>query len=151
MSKSKTGRFENIFASTESAFVMQTLLLVAFVAGASYAETSNLFTAYLAGIVISWWYGRPTSLDSGKETSITPRAHAAHQGREHTPKVTTEPGGQSSRSRKGQESSLAEMPSVTAQTREKADALTIFTVYFDPAVSRILKPFFFVSCYRIET
>jgi hypothetical protein len=36
-------------------FVVHTSLLLAFVTGASYAGTSNLFAAYLAGALISWW------------------------------------------------------------------------------------------------
>ena len=35
---------------------LQTLVLTAFVVGGSYAGTSNLFTAYLAGVSSSWWH-----------------------------------------------------------------------------------------------
>jgi Kef-type K+ transport system membrane component KefB len=40
-----------------TAFALHTTLLLALVAGASYAGTSNLFAAYIAGASISWWDG----------------------------------------------------------------------------------------------
>ncbi|KAJ5122365.1 Sodium/hydrogen exchanger family-domain-containing protein [Penicillium atrosanguineum] len=36
------------------AFLYQTLILVGLVAGATYAGTSSLFAAYLAGVIVSW-------------------------------------------------------------------------------------------------
>jgi hypothetical protein len=36
-------------------FVLLTLLLLGFVTGATFAGTSRLFAAYLAGMVVSWW------------------------------------------------------------------------------------------------
>lgn len=40
-----------------TACLLQTSLLLALVVGASYAETSNLFAAYVAGALVSWWDG----------------------------------------------------------------------------------------------
>lgn len=39
----------------EVAFAVHTILLIALIAGATYAGTSNLFAAYIAGASISWW------------------------------------------------------------------------------------------------
>jgi hypothetical protein len=39
----------------QTAFTMHTLILVGLVTGATYAGTSNLFAAYVAGASISWW------------------------------------------------------------------------------------------------
>jgi Sodium/hydrogen exchanger family len=53
-SKSLKG-FKQVLRRQTTAFVIHTSLLLGFVTGASYAGTSNLFAAYLAGTVISWW------------------------------------------------------------------------------------------------
>lgn len=42
------------------AFLYQTVLLVGIVAGATYAGTSSLFAAYLAGVIVSWFDGMIT-------------------------------------------------------------------------------------------
>ena len=41
--------------ATHSILILHTLILFGFVTGASYAGTSNLFAAYMAGSSISWW------------------------------------------------------------------------------------------------
>ncbi|EFX05006.1 cation/H+ exchanger [Grosmannia clavigera kw1407] len=48
-------RISWLFRQSATALVLHTALLVAMVAGASYARTSNLFAAYVAGAIISWW------------------------------------------------------------------------------------------------
>lgn len=57
------GRFDSldarwslsVDAKSQLAFLMHTTILVVFVAASSYAGTSNLFAAYLAGASISWY------------------------------------------------------------------------------------------------
>lgn len=48
-----TGYVNRVLDLQETAFVFHTLILVGYVAGASYAGTSNLFAAYIAGASIS--------------------------------------------------------------------------------------------------
>ena len=47
--------FQEFCASDSMYFVTHIAVLLVFVTGGSYAGTSNLFTAYLAGACISWW------------------------------------------------------------------------------------------------
>jgi hypothetical protein len=47
--------FRHALQRKEIPFLLHTSLLLGFIAGASYAGTSNLFAAYLAGAMISWW------------------------------------------------------------------------------------------------
>lgn len=49
------GRVNKALTSPYSTAVAYTLVLVGFVAGSSYAGTSNLFAAYIAGALTSWW------------------------------------------------------------------------------------------------
>jgi hypothetical protein len=58
----------------QTAFILHTALLLGLVAGASYAGTSNLFAAYIAGASISWWDSEiphpPRHLDAAGEASL---------------------------------------------------------------------------------
>jgi hypothetical protein len=47
--------FKQVLQRRPMMFLIHTGILLGFVAGASYAGASNLFAAYLAGILISWW------------------------------------------------------------------------------------------------
>lgn len=47
--------FKSVFQRRAAPFVIHTSVLLALVTSASYAGTSNLFAAYLAGALISWW------------------------------------------------------------------------------------------------
>ena len=46
---------ESFVSGSQMAFLVHTTILVGFVAASSYAGTSNLFAAYLAGASISWY------------------------------------------------------------------------------------------------
>lgn len=46
---------KQVLRRRETVFVAHTTLLLGFVTGASFAGASNLFAAYLAGTLISWW------------------------------------------------------------------------------------------------
>ncbi|KAJ6444086.1 sodium/hydrogen exchanger family protein [Purpureocillium lavendulum] len=49
------GRVDKMLQTRRAALVFHTALLLVLVASSSYAGTSNLFAAYIAGAVISWW------------------------------------------------------------------------------------------------
>ncbi|KAA8908024.1 hypothetical protein TRICI_004851 [Trichomonascus ciferrii] len=53
--KHPKGTVNRALTSKFSGLTIHTLLLIGLVAGSSYAGTSNLFAAYIAGAVISWW------------------------------------------------------------------------------------------------
>lgn len=56
-----------------AAFVAHTLVLVGLVTGASYAGTSNLFAAYLAGACVTWWDGLYEQLSTELKPSRSPQ------------------------------------------------------------------------------
>lgn len=53
--KHPSGLASQLLLKDYTAFVAHTVILIAFITGATYAGTSNLFAAYLAGAAISWW------------------------------------------------------------------------------------------------
>lgn len=66
--KNRAGLVNRILVRDEMAFILYTALLIVMTTGASYAGTSNLFAAYLAGAVSSWW---DTELPHVSATPVT--------------------------------------------------------------------------------
>ncbi|KAI2726472.1 hypothetical protein CBS147354_4187 [Penicillium roqueforti] len=64
----------NFMGSMQFAFLYQTVFLVGLVAGATYAGTSSLFAAYLAGVIVTWFDGIiiESKVPSGDAPSETP-------------------------------------------------------------------------------
>jgi Kef-type K+ transport system membrane component KefB len=128
----------------QTAFAMHTLLLIALVAAASYAGTSNLFAAYIAGAAISWWdsevahdAAQVESAEAGTptEANVT-QATAAHLHRIGTTSDTSR-------------SPVEEKPRPQASMQCNADGTTsgiaVYEHYYEQVVSRLLQPFFFAS------
>ncbi|KAI9894389.1 MAG: hypothetical protein M1814_003145 [Vezdaea aestivalis] len=104
-------------------FVTNTTILLSFVTAASYAGTSNLFAAYLAGAVISWW----------DEESA--RSAEAHSTKAHLEDVKTTV-------KLGSEKSLS--PGIESEFNSRSGKAIYKRMYATP-VNTILKPFFFAS------
>jgi len=113
------GFLDKALKRDEIVFGLQTTLLVGMVTASSYAGTSNLFAAYLAGAVISWW-----------DTEVP-----------HVSKGDAQ--GHSSQEETKDSSANGEHEHTFVSTNSGA---AIFEKYYMAANDRILKPFFFVSC-----
>lgn len=100
----------------ERAFLVHSGVLVALVAGASYAGTSVLFAAFLAGAAVSWWDKMVS------QTIATPTSSEAAPEPEPKPELST-PG----------------------PTPEVWTGARVYEHYYAPPVTRILVPFFFAS------
>ena len=69
---SPTGYINYVLSQDTTPLVIHTMILVGLVTAATYAGTSNLFAAYLAGASISWWdttLSHPTFQGSGSSLS----------------------------------------------------------------------------------
>lgn len=113
--------FPQEVASMNFLFVVQMCLLVGLVAGATYAGTSGLFAAYLAGASISWFDELISSPTGPQEEGIE------LQGRQNTP-------------RNGSRSSIAE----TVPRSQHPTGEQVFEHYCKEPLKRILSPLFFV-------
>lgn len=124
-------------------FVWHTLVLAAFVASSSYAGTSNLFAAYLAGAYTSWF-------DSLNTEELPVRRKSAGSDMIELQEIS--PVGDQSRAAAPEpvpSSSTSSTRPDTIPKHEKTDKhpLTGSKIYsncYAPAVETILKPFFFV-------
>jgi hypothetical protein len=161
-SKEKS-RLGQLSRATYTAFISHTVILVGFATSASYAGTSNLFAAYLAGASISWW-------DTGVSQVTVPMSHNETRYLEAIPKK--EEGGrtdnipqsevqqstthgeagdliadctrQSPFVEQSRGTDTVENSSIVSK-RYKNSGEAVFRKYYATALQRILKPLFFVS------
>ena len=145
----KDGGLEQNMHRRQIAWILQTTVLVAFVTGASYAGTSNLFAAYLCGVLVTWWdqqriYGDPDT-DAGANVQAADDTRHIEENR---------PGEQgASRDNSSNERSTGEQqPTSTCQSLPRIpqeihslSGLIIYEHYCKQTVDRILKPMFFAS------
>lgn len=131
---------------TQTAFVIHTLILIALVAGATYAGTSNLFAAYIAGASISWWDSDVPHPVSTPATSAAAEKSQAAVGPmlESSASPSTEP---------PKTEADQDHPAILSQPSNMdkdehvnmTSGAAIYEHYYHPAVSKILQPFFFAS------
>lgn len=111
-------RLNRLLTTCSAAWTIHTLTLLGFIAGSTYAGTSNLYAAYIAGTCISWW-------DASVSHPILDASDSASQ--------PAQP----------EDSSAAETSSPA--TREPSfSGLHTFEKYYEQPLERILGPFFFV-------
>lgn len=145
-----------------TAFMSHTLILFGFVAGATYAGTSGLFAAYLAGLSLSW-RDSEISIASATRNSLKETNGTGGRGRvmlstskimqrnEDHQEVRDDTSPQSLQSVETEEISPIEQlrpPGITRTRSESNPApptgVWIYDRYFSIVVERMLKPFFFV-------
>ncbi|KAF4944567.1 hypothetical protein FSARC_14638 [Fusarium sarcochroum] len=128
---SPCSKISKIFSMRQTAFIIHTAYLLGIVVGATFAGTSSLLAAYIAGATISWWDSEVSHIrvrdDSVSETSESQEpAEARNSTTEQPTPAPTE---------------QRAMPLVM----EGGSGTEVYHRYFEPAVDRILKPFFFAS------
>ncbi|KAK8026071.1 hypothetical protein PG990_003894 [Apiospora arundinis] len=137
----------------QSAFLVQTAVLLGLVAAAGYAGASVLLAAYLAGIVASWWRDERAVLLLAASSSPPPEQgvaaasverdstaaedHANLSSTRHTPITRADEGNMNSTS-----SSSRTAAATLSETNNHRD---MYSTYYGDSVERILKPFFFAS------
>ncbi|KAM0333401.1 hypothetical protein ACHAQA_002062 [Verticillium albo-atrum] len=125
---SRGGRLDHLLSLQQTAFIFHTFILIGLVAGGTYAGTSGLFTAYIAGASISWWDSEVPHPPSG----TTPLQTSISQDEALSNEAPT--------------SSEDEAISSTRKDQEiSTSGMAIYQKYYGKAVEHILKPFFFAS------
>lgn len=138
----KTRLIWRLTTPQQLACIVHTVILMGLVVGASYAGTSNLFAAYLAGASISWWNAldKPGHVEEPQATS--PPIQRAFSDVSSQPKIRT------SRSK---QRAAARAISDNQQVPHCCDVSgkIIYEHYLSPVMERVLKPCFFVSLPQI--
>lgn len=125
---SRNLKVPSFMTKSHFAFLYQTSLLVGIVAGATYAGTSSLFAAYLAGVIVTW-------IDEMIAESRALRTAATSDGpRTSQAEASTGHGSQDPNS----------SPAV-AQSSEMPTGEQVYEKFYRQPVGRILTPLFFVS------
>lgn len=145
-------------------FVLHTITLLGFVIASTYAGTSNLFAAYLAGASISWWdseiqHPSPSIIGATSPTveeAETPQIRDTQLTTSQVPinamHIDSEESSMSSQLEVGTlpGPELNQVHQVRDKTKEARDigrcGIAVYHAYYGQAVQRILKPFFFVCC-----
>jgi hypothetical protein len=128
---SPTSTISKALSLRHTAFVIHTAYLLGIVIGATFAGTSSLLAAYIAGATISWWDSDVPHLEA-QDTNAT--GSQGTEGSRVTDSHTTE------------ESSAAPADHRPLPTvMEGGSGAEIFHRYYESALQNILKPFFFVS------
>lgn len=154
--KNLGGRVGKMFNIHEIRLLTHIVLLTGLVAAGSYAGTSNLFTAYLAGAIVNWWDN--DGLMIHKQNEDVPEQPNASQSNElpargkrpadankvlsgNPPDVTghsrSDDGNDSKSNRAAHTPSKVEVQSLSG--------CAIYHQYLAQPVERVLKPFFFAS------
>ncbi|CAK7212622.1 hypothetical protein SCUCBS95973_001526 [Sporothrix curviconia] len=162
-----------LLQKTETALVLHTLLLFALVAGSSYAGTSNLFAAYIAGAVLSWWDSEglggattatpttTTTKDTGPSVKASTTTAATSPVRASTPTEGKDISSQAAsrlipppepeeaaavpRQQTGTETPLPPDTEETTAPHNPCSGTAIFEHYYLPALKWVLQPLFFAS------
>ncbi|KAL2852105.1 Sodium/hydrogen exchanger [Aspergillus pseudoustus] len=130
MSKSQLPQFTR---SPQFAFLGYTAVLVGLVAGATYAGTSSLFAAYLAGVITSWFDSLVR--DTANTVIEPPSTDEAHPAPE-IPTTSSLPDANGD--------STSQVPS-QSKHEPTVTGTYIYEHYYHGPVSRILIPMFFAS------
>ncbi|KKP07770.1 hypothetical protein THAR02_00158 [Trichoderma harzianum] len=126
--KHPLGYINQLFDKRGTPWVIHTSILVSCVTGSTYAGTSNLFAAYIAGAAISWWdseTSHPTNEKTASETSPPMQNQASVQSET--------------------DNALTSGHTVSELKRPDTSGMATFERYYLQPLERILKPFFFAS------
>lgn len=143
-----------LLRKTQTAFTLHTALLIALTTGATYAGTSNLFAAYIAGATISWWDSEVPHVNTSSGTEPQPTQDKAKvvSSRSDEPLKNlagpSKKNGATAPSTPDNSHLLLQQPTTVADLPRENSTLcgaAIYEQYYHEAVSKILQPLFFAS------
>ncbi|KAJ5702739.1 hypothetical protein N7488_010287 [Penicillium malachiteum] len=129
----------NFMSTVRFAFLSQTAVLVGMVAAGTFAGTSSLFAAYLAGVLISWFDELSVSHISSTHTETS-------NAQQSSPGVLTEATSQTRSQNVDMNNPDRTQKSANLSTiHNSATGRQVYEKYYKEPVGRILIPFFFAS------
>ncbi|RTE78321.1 hypothetical protein BHE90_007232 [Fusarium euwallaceae] len=128
-----SGKIAQLLRLRQTAFVIHTALLLGLVVGATFAGTSSLLAAYIAGATISWWDSEVSHVPD-RVASTSPGVDA-----------TEERAGSSDNTAADQATTTPSEQTSLPLSMEGGSGMEVYDRYYKIAVEHILKPFFFAS------
>ncbi|OQD80434.1 hypothetical protein PENANT_c035G07367 [Penicillium antarcticum] len=140
-------KFPKFLRTAQFAFLAHTCVLVGIVAGATYAGTSSLFAAYLAGVIVSWFDSLVAESKFSENSSRSETSQSAtgvsHQQVDSHDNATVVDINQTSRVT---ESSGTRTTSKNEPSHDSTPTgELIYHKYYKEPANRILLPLFFAS------
>ncbi|RAQ62101.1 Na+/H+ antiporter [Aspergillus flavus] len=132
-------RFPAFTGTVQFYFLVNTCLLVGMVAGATYAGTSSLFAAYLAGVMTSWMD------DFFKENSGSGDAGNGNVSSEPGTENTSQEENPTGQEKDSNQNDQTTRQQTTSTKRETPTGSMVYETYYHEPVTRILVPLFFAS------
>ncbi|EQL00756.1 sodium/hydrogen exchanger family protein [Ophiocordyceps sinensis CO18] len=145
--KKPSGLLNVTLRTTGAAFVIQTLVLLGCIAGATYAGTSNLLAAFAAGAAINWW-DSDASLSGPHSASppTQPATRPATSPSTETALRNTSGCLPEKQDVGGGDTTAPRCPSeAKTETVSRNSGLEIYDKFYAAPVDRVLRPFFFAS------
>ena len=139
-----SGVLQKVLCLRQTAFVIHTAILLGLVIGASYAGTSNLLAAYIAGAIISWWDSElphPTHGSTASTEASPGQGKNSMAGPSDSQVVSKEHPGGSEREKQDKSTPAVDSSNVCSLPTSGS---AVYELYYQQLVEKILKPFFFV-------
>lgn len=133
---SPTFKLASLLERRQTAFLIHTALLLALVFAGTFAGTSSLLAAYMAGATVSWWDSEVPHVQRARGSS------SPAQGPASDPEDTQLPGAETCTSRGA--------PDADGHGDGGGLGAEVYDCYYKPVVERVLKPFFFVRVSRLD-
>lgn len=127
-----------VIGNIHRAVPVHSAILLGLVTGATYAGTSNLFAAYLAGASISWWdseFLAATPAAPATSAGDGDRAHAESQDEGATTSATPDVNNEKP----------VTANSVVIPIHDLSSGADTFHRFYEPGLQRVFKPLFFAS------
>lgn len=148
-----TAALNDVLRREQLAFTLHTALLIALITSATYAGTSNLFAAYIAGATISWWDSEVPHIDVDTKRRLGSVKIEAVAANAINRNIAENHAGPSNREgdiklKKAANCAQAPHPAQAADVEDKMSKLcgvAIYEQYYRQVVSKILQPLFFAS------
>lgn len=134
------GMVDKVCRGMHTAFIVHTLILLGLVTGATYAGTSNLFAAYLAGASVSWWDSEVPHVEGVVKSLVL---FASQQDNSITAATSSDSSAQGQVAGNPERAEVA--TSDIVHDSVASTGVEVFYTYYKTALQRILKPFFFAS------
>jgi hypothetical protein len=137
-------KFPAFTSTAQSAFLAQTCVLVGIVASATYAGTSSLFAAYLAGVVVSWFDGLVAESKIPPSPSEQVVSQMCSNSQEHNTSAQRRARGLQEEDTNAAETRVQPVQKTETPHNTPTGAL-VYEIYYKEANNRVLLPLFFVS------
>ncbi|KAK1983782.1 sodium/hydrogen exchanger family protein [Colletotrichum cereale] len=133
-------KLDELLRLRQTALVIHTCWLFGLVVGGTFAGTSSLLAAYVAGATISWWDSEvphPAARADNKKTAPVAESSSMID----TKSVTAGPSAEVSAA----PSPAADPAPDVGEPDKNNSGVEVYEHYYGKAVERVLKPFFFAS------